>query len=88
MSILIHRCKCGHPDIYHGGTRDRACEMACGCPRPDVTLEPELLPTWDRLGKPVTTITTPGTCWAGSSSKTCDCPLCEVEHSQLDGAIA
>lgn len=86
MSILIHRCKCGHPDIYHGGTRDRACEMACGCRRPDIAPEPELMPTWDGLGKPVTTITTPGTRWAGSGGQTCDCPLCEVEHSQLDGA--
>lgn len=86
MSILIHRCKCGHPDIYHGGTRDRACEMACSCKAPNLDGDPELIPTWDGLGKPVTTITPPGTRYAGTSSKLCDCPLCEVGHSQLDGA--
>lgn len=85
MAILIHRCKCGHPDIYHGSNRDRACEMACGCQRSDVAPEPELIPTWDALGKPITTIATPGTRWS-SGIMLCGCPLCEVEHSQLDGA--
>jgi hypothetical protein len=87
VAILIHRCKCGHPDIYHGGTRDRACEMACGCQRADLAPEPELLPTWDGRGKPVTTITEPGTRWCHGLTL-CQCPLCEAEHSQLDGAVA
>lgn len=86
MSILIHRCKCGHPDIYHGGTRDRACEMACSCPRATLAQEPELLPTRDALGKPVTATTAAGARWNGI--KLCDCPLCEMRHSELDGAAA
>lgn len=86
MSILIHRCECGHPDIFHGGTRDNSCEMACGCPRPDVAEQPEVLPTWDGLGNPVTTITKRGTRWSGIT--TCDCPQCKAQYDELNGVAA
>ena len=46
-----------------------------------------MLPTWDGRGKPVTTITEPGTRWCHGLTL-CQCPLCEAEHSQRDGAAA
>src|SRR5688500_18212517 len=59
MSFLIHRCACGHIDLFHGSSRGGPCEMkTCRCQSIDQG-ESWVLPTWNN-GQLVESIAEPG----------------------------
>jgi hypothetical protein len=84
VSLIVHRCQCGHPDISHKNPRRTDVPGACchgACPEhtPRYVGEPEVLSTWDGLGKPVEAVVRPGTSWKGLGATAvplCGCGVC------------
>jgi len=83
MAVIIHRCTCGHPDFFHRGS---GCDMDCMCKAVTPIAEPEVIPTWDALGKPVSTITKPGESY--NRAATCNCDSCKALYEDLGGVAA
>jgi hypothetical protein len=88
MSFLIHRCACGHPDIFHGGKREGSCEMkGCRCIGGRDMSAPEVLPTRNN-GRPVETLVEPGTRPPGYTGlQLCPCAACVSLYRELTGAV-
>jgi hypothetical protein len=90
MSMIVHRCECGHPDIFHADARDpqSSCSYGgCDAPRTGHEYGPsELIPSWssDIKGTSVLVeeITTPGT-RVHQYPKLCDCDDCLSLYKQL-----
>lgn len=84
MSFIVHRCSCGHPDIFHGPKRGGSCEADDGCRQADDGPS-ELIPTFND-GRPVETVAEPGSRPNGYlSTSLCDCGQCVALYRQLTG---
>jgi hypothetical protein len=45
--MLIHRCRCGHPDMFHSQRGECSAGMCSAkCRQPLLAREPELIPTF------------------------------------------
>ncbi len=87
--ILHHNCeKCGHPDYFHASQ-----DCSYGACRFQLTQDrmtaPVLSTTWGLDGRPVLTITPPGTRFPeqGQGHKTCGCDACVAEFERLAGEV-
>lgn len=62
MAMIIHRCLCGHPDLFHVNPRDPHSECSyTWCQGRDHGYgPPELIPAWDPASRPVWEIAKPG----------------------------
>jgi hypothetical protein len=81
MSVIVHRCGCGHIDMSHAEVHGRCSYGYCFCVknRGQVGGPSILLPSFAGLGEPVTSVTAPGAIFGstlGGISKTCACPSC------------
>lgn len=83
MRLIIHRCACSHPDLFKKGKV--CCAGKCSCSAPRLG-ESEVIPSFDGMGAPVLTITTPGTRWEGND--TCACDSCVALYASLQGVSA
>lgn len=73
--IIVHRCSCGHPDIYHRGN---TCSSGWCTARTHELGLPEIIPTFVD-GQLNTHLHAPGR--ATSGYKTCGCPDCEALYA-------
>ncbi|MEV8045914.1 hypothetical protein AB0P02_19015 [Streptomyces griseoluteus] len=92
MAFIGHRCSCGHNDLNHKLDTDdkQVCTArsgeACGegC---DTQGDPELMPTFDRKGRPIERILAPGDALETESGvrliSTCECDACRDLYEQL-----
>jgi hypothetical protein len=81
MSIIIHRCTtCTHLAMFHDG----ATCLHCPCRTGAVPGESEVMPTWDDMGAPVSTVSEPGTRW--SQIPLCNCDDCNNLYRELVSA--
>lgn len=86
MTLIIHRCNCGHSDIEHDPQRSErttSCSFGwCRCRRVrhDVRTEDpvEAIPSWTPSGEPIQTVMQPGSLIVGAPppTRTCDCGTC------------
>lgn len=83
MALIIHRCTCGHPDFFH---RASGCDMNCICKALNKADAPEILPTWNGLGQPVTAIVQPGEKY--NHWDTCACDACKDLYADYGGVAA
>ncbi|WP_406298087.1 hypothetical protein OG948_21380 [Embleya sp. NBC_00888] len=90
MSLIIHRCECGHvPGRHHRTASDtrEACRNSarpCRCKAYRPVATPEVLPTWTPTGRPIPEITPPGERVDGQT--TCSCDACRALYAKLTGA--
>lgn len=86
MAYIAHRCTCGHLMDHHSapGTCHAAAGRPCpgACTRTPGTTTPELVPTWQAGGRPVTRIAAPGSTLPGRG-RLCDCPACHSLYDRL-----
>jgi hypothetical protein len=78
MSLIVHRCDCGHVDIFHTGPQCCAGRCRAGTHNPKYG-PPEVIPTWNQAtGKRVEEIAEPGTKHAGFGIplQLCGCDAC------------
>ncbi|UWM52097.1 hypothetical protein N0X72_25465 [Streptomyces carpaticus] len=89
MAYIAHRCTCGHLPAAHPQTG--RCTQLAGrsCPGGPCSARraaaPEIVPTWDAAGRPVTTIAAPGERLPGIGD-TCDCAACTELYEQQTAA--
>ncbi|OPC81832.1 hypothetical protein B4N89_13595 [Embleya scabrispora] len=87
MSLIIHRCTCGHTPGQHEsdsqGKPSRGCHPigGCRCSGYDPQPTPVLLPTWTPTGRPIPEITPPGE--RSDRRRTCDCDACQALYATL-----
>jgi hypothetical protein len=84
VSVIIHRCSCGHPDIYHQhpqtvGNGGRCCNGECGARQHELGM-PEVLPTFVD-GVLNEYVHPPGGMFAGC--QLCDCPECRALYAEV-----
>ncbi|MYW03488.1 hypothetical protein [Streptomyces sp. SID3343] len=87
MSLIIHRCECGHTPTRHPANEEcRDSLRTCTCRKYRPVAEPELLPTWTMTGRPITKITPPGA--KSDRRETCSCAACVALYAELGGTVA
>lgn len=90
MSMIVHRCDCGHPDLFHSDRADgnhQGCSYGACNSRIHNFGEPEVIPSWDSdiKGKSaeIEAVTAPGTRIQGYPHKTCDCADCHALYASV-----
>lgn len=84
MSLIVHRCDCGHPDLFHvlGGCSYGACHS-----RLHNFGEPEVIPSWNSdiktKSEPIEEVAAPGSRIQGYPHKTCDCEKCRALYATV-----
>jgi hypothetical protein len=89
MSLLIHRCGCGHADFAHH--QNGSCLLNCGCKKADYPEQPEVIRSWATDWTPGAgmktveneTLIKPGASVKGFTRKLCDSSPCENAYAQL-----
>lgn len=91
--MIVHRCECGHPDLWHGtgdeGPRTSRCAPECGCGTPSYG-PPEVIPSWQGGAEPTRldpTVIEPGTDLPGLPVL-CDCEQCQALYAQQEKGAA
>lgn len=94
MTVLAHRCRCGHLDVHHerGGRCGHTRAGVCSCIGLDPVTGPLLAPTWSSsltAGCRRAPLQPPGTRldFGGSPSNrpTCTCPACQAAYDAEAG---
>lgn len=95
MSVIMHRCKCGHLEMWHrqGGSCDG---VGCHCLALASTTVPEVVRTWradiNATGRQlVAALVKPGAvsrAFGHITFTTCGCPACKALYTQLGGVVA
>ncbi|WP_216210583.1 hypothetical protein [Amycolatopsis aidingensis] len=91
--LIVHRCQCGHPDLWHAldekGQRTGACLGQCGCSKAAYG-GPEVLPSWSAGMEPTrreTTVHEPGYRLV-SGVRTCECEQCQTRYREAVREVA
>jgi hypothetical protein len=85
MSMIIHRCTCGHPDLFHLNARTPNSECSYSwCPSRLHAFDsaPEVIRTWTWDGELVREITIPGQ-QVHPYQRTCACDECLALYALL-----
>ena len=86
MSIIVHRCDCGHIADWH---RLSECSGGlCPCTRRPETIRtpPETIPTYPTgQRQPVPTVSEPGTRWGEATL--CGCDQCHDLYRQVGETV-
>ncbi len=90
MSLLTHRCVCGHFEFFHVQRLGRPVDCshgACSCRALDVDPASELIPTFGPTGKPIDRCVEPGATW-GNGLVACSCEACRVAYTAGNSGAA
>lgn len=85
MALIIHRCTCGHPDFFHPASTN-SCSM-CLCSSLDKQDTPEVIPTFDALGKLKPAVVAPGGKY-NNFHIACNCNACQQLYADTGGVAA